>query len=227
MKEIEKYERDSFPTSAGDVTMTFLGHGSLLLTFQEKNIYIDPFGKVADYSKLPKADLVLITHDHHDHLDTRSLEDIRTGKTTIVMSAVCAKEVAGGMVLKNGEERSVDGIRIQAVPAYNIQHKRDDGNLFHPRGEGNGYILTLGDKRIYIAGDTENTPEMKALKNIDCAFLPMNLPYTMTPEMVADAALAFQPKVLYPYHFGETNTQKLVELLAQHPEIEVRIRKLK
>jgi L-ascorbate metabolism protein UlaG (beta-lactamase superfamily) len=120
----------------------------------------------------------------------------------------------------------VEGIEVEAVPAYNIVHKRDDGQFWHPKGEGNGYVLTIGDKRVYIAGDTENTPEMKALEDIDVAFLPMNLPYTMTPEMVADAAAAFQPKILYPYHFGKTDTSRLLELLADNADIEVRIRKM-
>jgi L-ascorbate metabolism protein UlaG (beta-lactamase superfamily) len=115
---------------------------------------------------------------------------------------------------------------MEAVPAYNIVNKRPDGNPFHPKGAGNGYIVTFGDKRVYIAGDTENTPEMKALKNIDIAFLPMNLPYTMTPEMVADAAKAFKPRILYPYHFGETDTSKLVKLLQAEKGIEVRVRKM-
>jgi L-ascorbate metabolism protein UlaG (beta-lactamase superfamily) len=113
------------------------------------------------------------------------------------------------------------------VPAYNIVHKRDTGQPFHPKEVGNGYIITFGDKRVYVAGDTENVPEMKGLKNIDIAFLPMKLPYTMPPEMVADAAKAFKPKILYPYHFGETDTSKLVSLLKGYPEIEVRIRNMK
>jgi L-ascorbate metabolism protein UlaG (beta-lactamase superfamily) len=128
--------------------------------------------------------------------------------------------------MANGETRTVLGLSIEAVPAYNIVNKRPDGAAFHPKGSGNGYIVTFGDKRVYIAGDTENAPEMKALKNVDVAFLPMNLPYTMTPEMVADAARAFRPKILYPYHFGETDTSKLVKLLQGEKEIEVRIRKL-
>ncbi len=128
--------------------------------------------------------------------------------------------------MNNGDVKTVMNIKVEAVPAYNIVNKRDNGQAFHPKGDGNGYVLTFGDKRVYIAGDTENTPEMKALKNIDVAFLPMNLPFTMTPEMVADAAKAFKPKVLYPYHYGETDTSKLVKLL-QNSGIEVRIRSLK
>ena len=129
--------------------------------------------------------------------------------------------------MKNSDVKTVEGLRIEAVPAYNIAHKLDTGQPFHPKGVGNGYIITFGDKRVYVAGDTENTPEVKALKNIDIAFLPMNLPYTMTPEMVGDAAKAFKPKILYPYHFGETDTSKVVSLLKGTPEIEVRIRKMK
>ncbi|HTO94225.1 MAG TPA: MBL fold metallo-hydrolase, partial [Bacteroidota bacterium] len=110
------------------------------------------------------------------------------------------------------------------VPAYNLVHKRPDGQPFHPKGEGNGYIVTIGHTRIYFAGDTENTPEMEALKNIDIAFLPMNLPYTMTPEMVAAAAKAFRPKILYPYHYSQTDPQKLLELMKDVPGVEVRVR---
>jgi len=113
------------------------------------------------------------------------------------------------------------------VPAYNLVHKRPDGQPFHPRGAGNGYVITFGDKRVYVAGDTENVPEMKNLKNLDIAFLPMNLPYTMTPEMVAEAAKWIKPAILYPYHYGDTNTSRLVTLLKETPEIEVRIRRMK
>ena len=129
-------------------------------------------------------------------------------------------------MIANGEKTTVKGILVEAVPAYNIQHKRENGGPFHPKGNGNGYVLTFGDKRVYITGDTENTPDMKALKNIDIAFLPMNLPYTMTPEMVADAAQVFKPKILYPYHYGDTDPQKLVKLLAAEKDIKVRVREL-
>jgi L-ascorbate metabolism protein UlaG (beta-lactamase superfamily) len=129
--------------------------------------------------------------------------------------------------MKNGDVQVIAGVTVAAVPAYNLVHKRDTGQAFHPKGEGNGYIITLGDTRLYIAGDTENTPEMKSLRDIDYAFLPMNLPYTMTPEMVADAASTFKPKVLYPYHYGETDPARIVALLNDTPEVEVRIRSMK
>ena len=129
--------------------------------------------------------------------------------------------------MQNGDVRTVGGLKIEAVPAYNIVHKRSSGQPFHPKGIGNGYVITFGDKRVYVAGDTENTPEMKKLKDINVAFLPMNLPYTMTPEMVADAARAFKPKVLYPYHYGQTEPSRLVDLLKDSKQIEVRIRKMR
>jgi L-ascorbate metabolism protein UlaG (beta-lactamase superfamily) len=134
--------------------------------------------------------------------------------------------VAGGTVMKNGDVLTAAGLTVEAVPAYNLVHKRPSGDPFHPRGDGNGYIITFGETRVYVAGDTENTPEMKGLKDIGVAFLPMNLPYTMTPEMVADAARAFRPKILYPYHFGNTDTSELVGLLDAEDSIEVRIRSM-
>jgi L-ascorbate metabolism protein UlaG (beta-lactamase superfamily) len=140
------------------------------------------------------------------------------------MPQKAATRVKGATTLQNGDTRDVQDVKVEAVPAYNIQHKRPSGEPFHPRGDGNGYVLTFGDKRVYVAGDTENIPEMKDLKGIDVAFLPMNLPYTMTPAMVADAAKGFHPKVLYPYHFGKTDTSELVRLLASEKGFEVRIR---
>jgi len=128
--------------------------------------------------------------------------------------------------MKNGDVGTVVGLKIEAVPAYNMVHMRSGGIPFHPKGVGNGYVVTFGDKRVYLAGDTENIPEMKDLKGIDIAFLPMNLPYTMTPEMVADAAMTLKPSILYPYHYGDTDTLKIVDLLKEAKEIEVRIRKM-
>jgi L-ascorbate metabolism protein UlaG (beta-lactamase superfamily) len=223
----EAFESDIIPTSAGDLKITFIGHGTLLFTFAGKTIHVDPVSKEADYTKLPKADLILLTHHHGDHLDRKALEILRVEKTELVMTEICAQQVKGGVVMKNGDMKVIGGLKIEAVPAYNIAHMRSEGKPFHPKGEGNGYVITFGDKRVYVAGDTENTPEMKKLEKIDVAFLPMNLPYTMTLEMVADAAKAFRPKILYPYHYGETDTSKIVELLKDTKEVEVRIRKMK
>jgi L-ascorbate metabolism protein UlaG (beta-lactamase superfamily) len=222
-----KFEKDVIPTSKGDLEITFLGHGSLMMIFSGKTIHIDPYGDVADYRSLPKADLVLVTHEHFDHLDQKALQAILKTDTTVIASKACAGKLLNALIMANGDTRTALGLPLEAVPAYNLVNTRPDGNAFHPNGPGNGYIVAFGDKRVYIAGDTENTPEMKALKNIDVAFLPMNLPYTMSPEMVADAARAFRPKVLYPYHFGETDTSRLVKLLQGEKDIEVRIRRMR
>ena len=198
-----------------------------MLAFGGKIVHVDPYGEVADYASLPKADLVLVTHDHFDHLDPAAFKAILKPGTAVVGSKACAGKIPpGSIILGNGESRTVLGLPVEAVPAYNIAHKRPDGNPFHPKGAGNGYVVAFADKRIYIAGDTENTPEMKALQGIDAAFLPMNLPYTMDPEQVADAARAFRPKVLYPYHFGDTDASRLARLLQAEKDIEVRVRKM-
>jgi L-ascorbate metabolism protein UlaG (beta-lactamase superfamily) len=223
----EKFETDIIKTTAGDLKITFIGHGTLMFTFGGKIIHIDPYSKLADYTKLPKADIIFLTHEHIDHLDLKALAPIRTEKTLMVLTEACAKQVEGGIVMHNGDVKSIGGLKIEAVPAYNIVHKRDTGQPFHPKGIGNSYVITFGNKKVYVAGDTENIPEMKELKGIDIAFLPMNLPYTMTPEMVADAAKTLKPKILYPYHYGDTDTSKLLNLLKDTKEIEVRIRMMK
>nr|WP_320115247.1 MBL fold metallo-hydrolase [uncultured Desulfuromonas sp.] len=223
----QEFERDTIDTNAGPVEITFIGHATLMLTFAGQTIHIDPWTNLADYSQLPKADLILITHEHRDHLDTKAVDAIRTAYTEVVMTEVCAEQVSGGIIMHNGDTQQVKGITIEAVPAYNNVHMRSPGVPYHPKGRGNGYVLTFGDKKIYIGGDTENIAEMKDLNDIAVAFLPMNLPYTMTPAMVADAARMFKPAILYPYHYGETDTAEIVELLKGDNEIDVRIRKMK
>ncbi len=224
--EAVDFERDTLPTAQGDLVITFIGHGTLMLEWGGKTIHIDPVGDLADYSQLPKADLILVTHEHGDHLDLKAVQILSKEGTRFVGNAAAEQRIGGGTVMKNGQILEAQGIKIEAFPAYNIVHMRSPGNPYHPKGQGNGYILTFADKRVYIAGDTENTPEMKALKNIDVAFLPMNLPYTMTPEMVADAAKAFKPKILYPYHYGDTDTSRLQGLLKNEAGIKVRVRRL-
>jgi len=224
---LENFETDTFETSAGELKITFIGHGTLMLALDGKIVHLDPVGREADYSRLPKADLILITHEHPDHLDPAVLETLRTKQTEVLITEICADRIEGGIVMKNGDVKTVGGFEIEAVPAYNIVHVRSEGNPFHPKGDGNGYIVNFGGKRVYLAGDTENIPEMKEIKAIDIAFLPMNLPYTMTPEMVADTAKSLMPNILYPYHYGETDPARLVDLLKDVEEIEVRIRKLK
>jgi L-ascorbate metabolism protein UlaG (beta-lactamase superfamily) len=217
---------DKINTSAGVVDMYFIGHGSLMFRINNFCIYIDPVRSSGSYNNLPKGDLILVTHEHGDHLDPDLINNLHKDGTIMLCNAKSAPSVSWAKIMKPGDSNLISGITIEAVQAYNIKNVRADGQPYHPKGDGNGYILTIGDKRIYIAGDTENTPEMKALRNIDVAFLPMNLPYTMTPEMVADAARAFKPSILYPYHYGNTNTADIVNLL-KDTGIEVRIRNLK
>ena len=221
------FESDTIKSSEGDIVITFIGHGTLHILFRGISIHIDPYGKLADYSLLPDADMILITHQHRDHLDKDAIDKIRKSNTDFVVSEKVFTELGTGTVMKNGDSETVRGINIEAVPAYNIVHKRDNGIPYHPKGEGNGYILTLGDKRIYIAGDTENIPEMKQLKNIDIAFIPMNLPYTMDPDMASDAAKTIKAKIIYPYHYGETDPMLLVEKLKGLSGTEVRVRKMR
>jgi L-ascorbate metabolism protein UlaG (beta-lactamase superfamily) len=223
----EKFETDIVKTSAGDLEITFIGHGTLMFNFGGKVIHVDPWTQLADYSNMPKADLILLTHEHRDHLDLKAIEILRTEKTDVVLTRTSSSQVKDGMVMNNGDVRIVKDLKIEAVPAYNIVHMRSKGVPYHPKGVGNGYVITFGDKRVYVAGDTENTPEMTVLTDIDIAFLPMNLPYTMTPEMVASATGAFKPKILYPYHYGETDTSTILELLKDVNQTEVRIRKMK
>lgn len=220
---------DKIKTSEGDLVISVLGHASLMMSHAGRVVHVDPFSAMADYTKMPEADLILITHEHTDHFDLKAIDNIKAAHTKIIGTGEVAQKLPGIIIMKNGDTKTVGGFKIEAVPAYNIEHMRRPGVPFHPKGVGNGYIITFGDKRVYIAGDTENIPEMKQLKNIDVAFLPMNIPYTMTPEMVADAAKAIRPKILYPYHyhFGTTDIPKLIELLQDAPEIDVRIRREK
>lgn len=217
---------DKLTSTAGTIEMHFIGHASLMFSLDNFIVYFDPVRSMGKYDNMPKADLILVTHEHFDHLDAGLIKDLSKPETVVLCNEASFSKIPQAQVMKNGDRKNLKGIEIEAIPAYNIVNMRSPGQPFHPKGTGNGYILTFGDKRIYVAGDTENTPEMKALKNIDVAFLPMNLPYTMTPAMVADAAIAFKPKILYPYHFGDTKTSEIIELL-KNTGIEVRIRELK
>lgn len=222
----ETFQEDVLPTSAGDLTITFIGHGTLAFRLNDRVIHVDPVSREADYGAMPDADVILVTHEHGDHLDPDAIAEIRTADTEVVVSASCAGRLEGATVMENGETRTVGGFLVEAVPAYNVVHTRSSGEPYHPKGNGNGYVVHFGETRVYVAGDTENSPEMKALEDIDVAFLPMNLPYTMTPEMVADAATAFRPRILYPYHYGDTDPGELVRLL-EGEDIEVRVRDMR
>ncbi len=219
------YTSDVIKTSGGDLKITFIGHGSLMFTFGDSVIHVDPTSEFGDYSKLPKADLILITHQHLDHFDQELVKVIRKGDALIIGNEAVAEQMMNCVVMKNGDVKTFYGLIVEAVPAYNIKHMRSPGIPFHPYGEGNGYVITFEDKRVYVAGDTENIPEMRDLKDIDICFLPMNLPYTMTPEMIVDAIKMFSPRVVYTYNFCGTDTSKLETLWADS-DVELRIRDL-
>jgi len=218
---------DVIHTGAGDVSITFLGHASLMLVWQGKVIHVDPWTAQADYAVLPKADLVLITHEHRDHLDSAALDAIRKPGTVVAAPPKASAALKDAIALRNGDSRKLAGLRVDAVPAYNRMHMRAPGEPFHPRGQGNGYVLHFGQSRVYIAGDTEDIPEMAALKGVDAAFLPVNLPYTMTIGMLEAAAKLVQPKVLYPYHTGDTDMNAVAARLKGLPGVETRIRPMK
>ena len=207
-------------TSQGELVVQPINHSALRFEFNGRQYYVDPAGQ-AQWDRMPKADVILITHEHGDHLALPVIEQIKTDKTLIFANAASAKKVGLGQVIEVGQSRKVLDITVEAVPAYNLTAER---LKFHPRErKDNGYVLTFGDKRVYVAGDTEGTAEMTALKEIDIAFLPINLPYTMPPKEAAEAARAFKPKVLYPYHQGSSDPNEVKKLLADEKPIEVRV----
>lgn len=224
------YQTDVETTSAGDLRITPIHHASVMLEWRGKVIDVDPVGP-AYFTGLPKADLILITHDHPDHMDPKAIAVIRKPETVFVVPTSVKKTVTEAqIVMSNGQSKTVDvaGVRvpIRAIPMYNIVRKRPDGQPYHPKGMGNGYILTLGGKRIYFSGDTECTPEVQALRNIDVAFLCMNLPYTMTADEAAGCVKDFRPKIVYPYHYRGQNTQAFADALKGEKGITVRLRNM-
>lgn len=209
------------------VVFTFIKHGSLAISYGDYQIQVDPVRQlppVTDYSQFGKANLILVTHEHFDHYDADAIATLTGAKTQVVLNGRCQQMLGHGTAMANGDSMQVTPeITLKAVPAYNTtpEHLK-----FHPRGRDNGYVLTLGGLRVYIAADTEDIPEMAKLKGgVDVAFLPCNQPYTMTPEQLAHAARMIEPKVLYPYHYGQTPVQRCAQLL-QGTGIEVRIRPL-
>lgn len=195
---------DTLETSMGAVAFHPVVHATMRITVGDKTIWVDPWTK-GDLASGPKADLILVTDIHPDHLDKAAIDAVSKPDTQIVAPAAVVSEVPTAKPLANGEKIEVMGVTIEATPMYNLQRGPEPGKLFHDKGRGNGYLLTFGDKRVYIAGDTECTPEMKALTNVDVAFVPMNLPYTMPPSEAAECVAAFEPKVVYPFHYGDSN----------------------
>jgi L-ascorbate metabolism protein UlaG (beta-lactamase superfamily) len=197
-------QTQTFDTSAGPVKITPIYHASTLIEADGKVIYVD-LAPPSPTQGLQPGDLFLITDIHGDHMNKDLVAQLSKAGTTVIAAPEVVKTVTNAKPLANGEKTTWDKWNIEAVPAYNIMRKDPMGNPYHPKGRGNGYVLTYGGKRFYFSGDTENIPEMRALQNIDVAFMCMNLPFTMTPEEAADAALAFKPKVVFPYHYGQYN----------------------
>jgi len=203
----------TFDTSAGPVKITPVYHAALEIEAGGKVIVIDP-AKPADFTGLPQANLILITDIHADHLDLDEIRNVSKAGTEVIAPPAVAKTIVTATKLSNGEKTTWGAWTIEAVPMYNIKRGPEAGKFFHDKGRGNGYILTYGGKRFYFSGDTENIPEMRALKNIDVAFVCMNLPYTMTPDEAAEAVKAFHPKVVIPYHYRGQDTTVFQKALA-------------
>ena len=230
------YETDVFKTKSGkEVKFHALVHASIRIQYDGKEIQIDPVtklgNKVIDYAAMPKADYLLVTHEHGDHFNQEAIKTLTGPKTRFITNKRCADMFGSGEVMANGDKiqllrgqsdqgRVAGDFTIEAVPAYNISEGRTQ---FHPKGRDNGYILTIDGLRIYIAGDTEDIPEMSAIKDIDIAFLPCNQPYTMTTEQLVRAARTIKPKVVFPYHYGQTDVSGIPSQL-KADGIDVRIR---
>jgi len=218
---------DKIRTKNGFIAIHPIHHATLALGYADKTIYVDPTGGTDVFAKLNKPDIILITDIHPDHFDVETLKELDTKNTLFIIPKAVAKRMPNRfskqlLVLANGETTSQANVKIHAIPMYNLPKKPD---AYHPKGRGNGYVLTIDEKRIYIAGDTEDIPEMRSLQDIDVAFIPMNLPYTMNVEQAADAVLAFKPTIVYPYHYSGSDIQKFKCLVNEdNPNIEVRLR---
>ena len=222
----QPYEVDAFTTKSGkNVRFHALVHASIRIEYEGKEIEVDPVtrlgNKSIDYTAMPKADYILVTHEHQDHFDREALKILTGQQTRLVTNRRCADMLGSGTVMANGDKQQLAAdITVEAVPAYNTTEGHQQ---FHPKGRDNGYILTIDGLRIYIAGDTEDIPEMASISNIDIAFLPCNQPFTMTTSQLVKAARTVKPKVLFPYHYGQTDVSQLPAQL-KGDGIDVRIR---
>lgn len=201
-----------FKTRGGPLKLTAIRHASFLLEAGGKVIHVDPWSQ-GDYTGLPKADILLITDTHGDHFDPKAIEIVRRPDTLIIAPAAVAEKLAGARPLRNGESTDAGPFHIEAVPMYNLKRGPAEGQVYHAKGRGNGYVITYSGFRLYVSGDTESTPEMRALANIDAALICMNLPYTMPPEEAAEAVRAFRPKVAIPYHYRGSDVSAFARAL--------------
>ncbi len=202
-----------YKTPIGELKINFLGHGSLLMEWDGKNIYVDPYSEVCDYSGKPSADVVMLTHGHYDHLDQEALKHIVTPSTLFIVSKGVKEQFDNCIVLPNNDKDSIYSISVTAIPAYNVKNMNGDGEPFHPKGEGNGYLLDFSGFKVYISGDTEFIPEMSAVKGCDVAIMAKNLPYTMSDDEFVMAANSIKPKYLHPYHYFELDVSSLIKKL--------------
>lgn len=229
-------QTDKLPASGGDIQITPVMHSSVQVEYAGKVIQIDPVAKYDDvelpllgkFDALKPADLILITDIHPENLDIAEITKLRKSGATVVMPSAVANQASGKIaaptvVMANGDTKTVSDISIEAVPMYNLRHGPAPGELYHPKGRGNGYIVTLGGKRLYFMGDTECTPEAKGVKDIDVAFVPMNMPQTMTPGDAAECIKAFQPKIVYPYHYeGQKRDEAFIKALLRSSSVDFR-----
>jgi L-ascorbate metabolism protein UlaG (beta-lactamase superfamily) len=222
----DKLTGDVVPATGGDVIIHPLNHATFALAWGDKVIYADPVGGATRFDGLPRPDVILLTHAHGDHFSVETLQAVATNQTVLVAPPSVAAQLpeklrAQTVVMTNGETKTVAGLSLEAVAAYNTTAAHLQ---FHPRGVGEGYVLTLGGRRIYVSGDTEDIPEMRALKDIDVAFICLNQPYTMTVEQAAEAVRAFKPKIVYPYHSRGSDLEKFKSLVGADSGVEVRLR---
>jgi L-ascorbate metabolism protein UlaG (beta-lactamase superfamily) len=224
-------QADVVQTSKGELLLTPLYHGSVMLEFGGKVIHVDPWSQ-GDYTGIPQADLIVVTHTHADHLDPVMIGKLKkpgtliVGPPAVIDTLNCAPACGEAETVSDSEKKTVMGIGFEGVPMYNLVQGSKPGMPFHHKGIGSGYILSFGDTRVYFSGDTECTPEMKALKNISVAFLAMNPPRTESTLEAAECAKAFKPKIVYPYHYRGSKTEEFAEALKGTPGVEVRLRKL-
>mgnify|MGYP003292385078 CR=1 FL=1 len=218
------YDCDTYTTANGrEVSITFIKHGTLMLDIAGSTVHIDPVAMFGtDYAAMPKADLVLVSHEHGDHLDSAAVAAV-TKENTVVLTSAAVAEKIGSQPLAIGETVDMGGYTVTGVHAYNCSPGHEN---FHPKGHGLGFVFDVDDLRIYVAGDTEDIPELAELKDIDIAFLPVNQPFTMTPEQCIHAAEMLKPRVLIPYHYGETDLSPIVDHFKDNPATEVYIRQL-
>jgi L-ascorbate metabolism protein UlaG (beta-lactamase superfamily) len=218
---------DIIETEEGDLTITPISHASLMMEFQGRRVYVDPVGDFSEMSDR-KADIVLITDIHGDHMNAEAARSVTKTGAVVIAPREVWNTITTAVVYLNGETSRVTlpntAVGIEAVPAYNLTRGPEEGQFYHPMGRGQGYIVTIAGKRVFVSGDTECVPEIQALENIDVAFLPMNLPFTMTPEEAAECAKTFRPSIVYPYHYRGQDPAVFANALSGESDIEVRIR---